>query len=259
MTNIDAAAKIIHECWTSDQVVDALTASDCPASPEEGYAVQAAMASLRGEGIRGWKIAATAQAGRQHINVDRPLAGRLYESIVFDDGARVPFENNRMAVAEAEFVFMLGADLVPQQAPYTEAQIADAIASLHPGLEFPDSRFSDFTAVGTACLVADNACARHFVLGAATKEKFDALALAEHPSELWINDAQVTSGYGRDALGGPLTALTWIANTLSGLGIPLRSGEFVTTGVTGKPSPIRQGDHVRVDLGRFGTVSATLV
>ncbi|MGC1443487.1 MAG: fumarylacetoacetate hydrolase family protein [Burkholderiaceae bacterium] len=257
MIDLNRAAQVISDCWQDGTVIDSLGA-DSPTTPADGYAVQALLAQLRNETVVGWKIAATAEAGRQHINVDRPLAGRLYESIVFGNGARVALGANRMGVAEAEIVLMLGRDLPPQDSPYDEEQVAGAIASVHPGLELPDSRFSDFTRVGAACLIADNACARQFVIGDAAAGPVDLASLADHRTALFINGQQATSGQGSDALGGPLTALAWIANTLSELGLTLRAGQFVTTGVTGLPSPVLCGDTVRADLGSLGSVTATL-
>ena len=39
------------------------------------------------------------------------------------------------------------------------------------------------------------------------------------------------AGHGKNVLGDPRVALTWLANELRGLGIPLRAGEVVTTGI----------------------------
>jgi 2-keto-4-pentenoate hydratase len=164
-----------------------------------------------------------------------------------------------MAVAETEFVFTLGHDLPPRETDYSEAEVVQSIQSLHPGLEFPDSRFVDFTLPGTAGLIADNACAWQFVLGDVTTESFDPASLSEYPTSLIINGKTVTTGKGSDALGGPLNALVWIANTLRKLGIGMKAGQFVTTGVTGIPSPVKRGDRVCADLGKFGSVTANLV
>ncbi|MBX2878607.1 MAG: hypothetical protein KTR32_01685 [Granulosicoccus sp.] len=258
MPDINRAAEIIYQCWKHGDAIDYVKADLWPDTIEEGYAMQAALASLREEPVKGWKIAATAEAGRVHINVDRPLAGRLFSSICHDDGATILFGRNRMAVAEAEFVFTLDNDLPPRDSDYTEDDVAESIRSLHPGLEIPDSRFRDFTLPGTAGLLADNACAANFVLGEATSEPFDPRLLADHPSSLVVNGEVVTTGVGGDALDGPLSALLWIANTLSQLGIGLKAGEFVTTGVTGKPSAIKRGDTVVTDLGKFGTATAVI-
>jgi len=254
---MDAARQLL-ECGQTGRVIDALADEHRPESPADGYAVQAALAQLQNEKVVGWKIAATAQAGRDHINVDRPLAGRLYPSTVFDSGASVSMQSNRMMVAEAEFVFKMGGTLSPQPEPFSEREVAAAIGELHPGLELPDSRFSDFTRVGTACLIADNACASQFVLGPAAPLPFTPESLADHPSALLVNGQVVSTGKGADALGGPLTALTWLANTLRDLNIPLLAGQFVTTGVTGQPTPVKSGDTCVVDLGSYGSVTVHL-
>ena len=113
----------------------------------------------------GWKIAATSKAGQAHIAVDGPMAGRLLRERVRDNGGRVPFAGNHMRVAEAEFAFRMGADLPPRGRPYRADEVLAAVAALHPAIEVPDSRFEDFTVVGAAQLIADNACADYFVLG----------------------------------------------------------------------------------------------
>lgn len=259
MPDIDRAADTIYQCLRQGNAVDYVKSNLWPDTVEEGYAIQTALHQRMGGAIKGWKIAATAVAGRAHINVDRPLAGRLLSSMCHADGTRLPFGSNRMAVAEAEFVFTLGRDLPPRKSEYSTEEVALSIQSLHAGLEFPDSRFVDFTLPGTAGLIADNACAWNFILGDPTTEKFDPATLSDHPTSLIINGETATSGRGSDALGGPLTALVWIANTLSNLGIGMHAGQFVTTGVTGLPAPVKRGDTVCANLGRFGSVTATLV
>ena len=251
-------AGMLLRCWQTADVLPVPSAQDRPASPEAGYLIQAELAALRNEAVVGWKIAATAEAGRRHIQVDRPLAGRLYGSIVFSDGVTLSLAGNRMRVAEAEIVLSLQSDLAPLDRPRTEVDVAAAVGGLHAGLELPDSRFEDFTAVGTASLIADNACARHFILGQCVTPPADLASLANLPTELRINDQVVTTGLGRDALGGSLTALTWLVNTVNALGITLNAGEFVTTGVTGVPSPIQPGDRLEVIVGEIARVGASV-
>jgi len=258
MPDVNRAAEIIYQYLRNGDVVDYVKSDLWPDTVDEGYEIQAALAPRIAQPVPGWKIAATAEAGRSHINVDRPLAGRLFASMCHTDGAVVSIKRNRMLVAEVEFAFTLGCDIPPREADYTEQEIADCIKSLHAGLEFPDSRFKDFTQPGTAALIADIACARDFVLGEASTETFNAKELSSQATSLMINDEIVTTGLGSDALGGPLEALVWLANTLSKLGITLEKDQFVTTGVTGKPSAIKPGDVVQASLGKFGSVSATV-
>ena len=97
------------------------------------HAVQALLEPRSAKPVAGWKIAATSSAGQKHINVGGPLAGRILAERVHPDGAALPMTGNRMAVAEAEFVFVMARDLVPRATPFTQAEVMDAVAALHLG------------------------------------------------------------------------------------------------------------------------------
>ena len=252
------AGRLIHRCWTTGEVIDALPDGCRPRTQAEGYAAQRALAAASGEPLLGWKIAATSVNGQRHINVDGPIAGRLLASRVHPSPGRVAFGANRMAVAEAEFAFVMGDDLPARDAPYTVEEVLAAVSTLHPAIELPDSRFADFTRAGMAQLAADNACAHEFVLGPAADAEWRAIDLAAHPVTLSIDGRVATTGTGADALGDPRTALTWIANNHAAQGAALRAGDIVTTGVCGKPSAIAAGNRVVADLGTIGTAEATL-
>ncbi len=80
-------------------------------------------------------------------------------------GGAIPFAGNIMRVAEGEFAFVFGEDLPPRDADYSEEEVMRTVATLHPCIETPDSRFAVFTAAGEPQLAADTACAGRFVLG----------------------------------------------------------------------------------------------
>ncbi|MFK7892328.1 MAG: 2-keto-4-pentenoate hydratase [Granulosicoccus sp.] len=252
-------ADALLQCWRSGEAMAVPLNGDKPALPEDGYAIQAELTRLLSGRIAGWKIAATAEAGRRHIHVDSPLAGRLVESMVAEDGASVSLSGNRMRVAEAEIVLTLNSDLAPLERPRTELEVVNAVGTMHAGLELPDSRFDRFTEAGAACLIADNACARDFVLGNPVAPPPDLRTLADMKTALRINNQVVSTGYGRDAMGGSLIALTWLINTVNALGVTVRAGEFVTTGVTGAPVAVQPDDKLEVVIGKnIASVSATL-
>ena len=193
-------------------------------------------------------------AGQAHINVDGPLAGRLLPDKAFDSGAEVPFGANHMRVGEAEFAFRMGSDLPPRAAPYVVSEVLDAVSTLHPAIEIPDSRFADFVGAGAEQIIADNACAHLFVLGAPTASKWRALDLIEEKPVITLRGKRYI-GHGKNVLGDPLIALTWLANELRELGVTLRAGEVVTTGTCHPPLPIQSGDLFEADFGVIGKVS----
>ena len=253
------AAQQIWKYWQQGRRFDAFSKDLEPTTPVDGYAIQKAFAALQDSRLVGWKIAGTAEAGRKHINVPTPLAGRLFESMVHEDGSSIPFSGNHMAVAEAEIVLVLAKDIAPRKQAYDRDEIEDAVSTMRLGIEFPDSRFVDFTQVGLAGLIADDACARDFVLGPEISGGLSLSDAADLATIVEINGVECSRGRGADALGGPLPALVWLANALSDVGVGLTRGQFVTTGVTGVPVAVERGDEVRVSIPNHGRVVAHLV
>src|SRR5215831_10876211 len=135
-----------------------------PLTREDGYAIQGCLERRSTAPLAGWKIAATSKAGQAHIAVDGPLAGRLLAE----------------RVAEAEFAFRMAVDVPPRGTRYTVDDVLARVATLHPAIEVPDSRYIDFTIVGAAQLIADNACAHEFVLGPAAADVWRSIDLAGH-------------------------------------------------------------------------------
>src|SRR5439155_15201130 len=120
-------------------------------------------------------------------------------------------------------------DLPARSAPYTMQQVLDAVDTLHPAIEIPDSRFADFVGAGEAQLIADNACAHLFVLGPATSADWRAMDLVEERPVITMRGERFV-GHGKNVLGDPRIALAWLANELRQLGINLKAGRVVTTG-----------------------------
>jgi 2-keto-4-pentenoate hydratase len=249
-----AASDLLLQHWDEGRRLAALPDEIRPATRAEGYAIQGLVEGRSAEPLFGWKIAATSAAGQKHINVDGPLAGRLLREKAFPNGASIPLGANAMRVAEAEFAFRMARELPPRASPYALAEVAGAIGALHPAIEIPDSRYEDFTAVGAPQLIADNACAHLFVLGDPVPDLWRGVDLVAHRVIGQVLGRIEWEGRGANVLAGPLDALTWLVNELSGLGLTLNAGEIVTTGTCVVPMPIRQGDKVEANFGVLGRV-----
>jgi len=249
---IDRAAALLWKTWQDGGRLEALPEDIRPSSPEEGFAIQEAIARLSGDTRFGWKIAATSAAGQRHIGVDGPLPGTLLARRTRDCPARFGLGANLMRVAEAEFAFRMGRDLPARTQRYGIDEVLAAVASLHPAIEVPDSRYREFVRVGAAQLIADNACASWFALGPATGLAWRDLDLARHPVNAFVNGSLAQAGSGADVLGDPRIALTWIANALSRFGTGLAAGQVVTTGTCVTPVAVSAGDTVVADFGPIG-------
>jgi 2-keto-4-pentenoate hydratase len=258
MADLHQTSEYLLGHWRHETRCENLPADLQPSSKAEAYAIQSFMEQQSAVPLWGWKIAATSIAGQKHIGVTGPLAGRYIAERVVASGQSIPFGRNHMNVAEVEFAFRLGADLPPRSASYTVDEVFAAVASLHPAIEIPDSRYDRFETVGEFALIADNACAHWLVIGEAAPEVWRDMDLAAFMPTGRVIGKGEWQGKGANVLGGPRIALTWIANELSALGIGLKAGQTVTTGTCLVPMAIAAGDRVEGDFGVLGQVVVTM-
>jgi 2-keto-4-pentenoate hydratase len=85
-----------------------------------------------------------------------------------------------------------------------------------------DSRFGDFVSAGAAQIIADNACAHLFVLGAPTTANWRAIDLVEERPV--IAARRIIARRTQNVLGDPTSRWHWLANELRGLGLARGEG-----------------------------------
>jgi 2-keto-4-pentenoate hydratase len=132
------------------------------------------------------------------------------------------------------------------------------VEALHLAIELPSSRYTDFVKVGAPQLIADNACAHQFVLGPALADDWRSVELSRQRVSIGVEGKIRHEGSGGAVLGDPVTALLWLVNELSSLGITLADGQVVTTGTATVPLPLEAGDHVVADFGKLGKIELTI-
>ncbi|WP_323038991.1 2-keto-4-pentenoate hydratase [Gemmobacter sp.] len=197
----------------------------------DAYSLQEAhVAAMRADGlgaIRGWKIGLTSARMQAMCGIDQPVAGAVLDSRLHASGAGVKAADHGRLGLEFEICLRLGADLPPRDAPYTAAEVAAAVDAAAAAVEMVDDRNCDYATLDVQSLIADNSWNAGVVLG----------DWAPLPAELndcegvvTLNGAHLDRGFGRDALGGPLVPLEWLANHLSARGRGLRRGDLVMTG-----------------------------
>lgn len=252
------AADLLWDCWAHGKRIAQLPEGLRPHSRQEAYDIQGRLEARSFAPLAGWKIGATGPGGQQLLNVDAPLAGRLLAERVHRNGATISLGDSLMSVVEAEVAFRMAKALPPRATPYTQDEVLDAVGSVHPAIELPDTRYAQFKTVGAAQLIADNTCADQFVLGAPTTADWRALDLAALPTFARINGGEERAGSGAQVLGDPCVALTWLANELSQHGLGLAEGHIVASGSTIIPMPVRAGQSILADLGVLGSVTVHL-
>ena len=132
--DIQTSALTLWQNWSGSTRIAELPAHCRPTNRADGYAIQAALASLSGQSVFGWKIAATSQAGQQHIGVDGPLAGRLLAGRVIEDGAigiLQPDLSKTGGVTEALRIAAMASAYKLAIHPHTSATGLNMAASVH--------------------------------------------------------------------------------------------------------------------------------
>lgn len=253
-----ACSDFLLKHWRDETRCENLPMDLQPHDKAEAYVVQAVMEQQSASPLWGWKIAATSIAGQKHIGVSGPLAGRYIAERVVSSGDKIPFAGNHMKVAEVEFAFKLSADLPPRQSIYTEDEVFAAVASLHPAIEIPDSRYNRFESVGELALIADNACGHWLAIGDAAPDIWRNMDLAAFAPLGRIPGKGEWQGLGANVLGSPRIAMTWLANELSQLGIGMKAGQTATTGTCLVPMAITAGDRIEGDFGGLGKVAVEM-
>jgi 2-keto-4-pentenoate hydratase len=97
------------------------------------------------------------------------------------------------------------------------------------------------------------ACASWAAIGPAVSVDWCARDLGSHDVEAFRNGQSAAAGCGAN-VGGPLHALTWLANELRAHATGLRRGDVIITGTCVPPVAIVPGDRVRMDFGDLGLI-----
>lgn len=233
-----------------------------PGSMAEAYDVQDDFVALKSDKFGptvGWKIALTTPKMRAMVGVRDSIGGTLHRDQMHTSPARIRSADLQHMIVEFEIAMELAEDLPAADAPFTRERVAKAVGAVMPAFEIADDRNADYSTLSTQALMlaADNAWNEGAVLGAPIKD-WQSIDLAAIKGVARINGAVVGEGYGRDTMGHPLEALTWVANHLAARGHGLWRGAVVITGslVTSK-FPVA-GDAIEFDLGPLGAVSMTV-
>ena len=244
----------LHSALVARTVVDPLTTRYPDITVEEAYHIQQRMIERRmqaGERIVGKKIGVTSRAVMNMLGVYRPDFGYLLDGMICNEGQSIEISTLIQPKAEGEIAFILKKDLMGPGV--TNAEVLAATECVMPCFEIVDSRIRDWK-IKIQDTVADNASCGVFVLGdqAVDPRKID-LSLCGMVLER--NGEIIATGAGAAALGSPVNAVVWLANTMGQLGIPLKAGEVILSGALAAMFPAKAGDNFRISIGGLGSCS----
>lgn len=221
---------------------------------EDAYHIQQRLNECRierGARVVGKKIGVTSQVVMDMLSVRQPDFGYLLDTMLYNEGEAIAMDHLIQPKAEGEIAFILKHDLLGPG--IGNADVLRATEFVMPCFEIVDSRIQDWK-IKIADTIADNASCGVFVLGdhAVDPRKVD---LSTCGMVLEKNGEVAATGAGAAALGSPVNAVTWLANTLGRLGIPLKAGEVILSGSLAAMLPVKAGDNLRVSIGGIGNCS----
>ncbi len=243
----------LYEALRKQQMVEPITAREPSITIEDAYAISQRILDRRiadGERVIGKKIGVTSRAVQSMLDVFQPDFGFLTDAMVFNSGEELPISEQLIQPrAEGEIAFILERDL--QGPGVTAAEVLAATRGIMPCYEIVDSRIRDWK-IRIQDTVADNASCGLFVLGDALVSPQD-VDLTTCGMMLEKNGEIVATGAGAAALGSPVNAVAWLANTLGAYGIGLEAGEVILSGSLAALIPVRAGDCMNMRIGGIGS------
>ncbi|ASW03937.1 2-oxopent-4-enoate hydratase [Paraburkholderia aromaticivorans] len=253
-TQITELGDALYQALTTRTVLDPLTERHPDMTIEDAYHIQQRMIERRvqaGETIIGKKIGVTSAAVMNMLGVYQPDFGYMLDGMIYNEGQSIEIGTLIQPKAEGEIAFILKKDLMGPGV--TNVDVLAATECVMPCFEIVDSRIRDWK-IKIQDTVADNASCGVFVLGdcAVDPRRLD-LALCGMVLER--NGEIIATGCGAAALGSPVNAVAWLANTLGPLGIPLKAGEVILSGALAAMFPVKAGDSFRVSIGGLGSCS----
>jgi 2-keto-4-pentenoate hydratase len=257
---IDAQGKAdeLYKAARTRTPIPPLTDSHPDMTVADAYAVQQALCErllADGDRVVGYKLGLTSAPMQQMFGVNDPDFAPVLASGVVDDGAAVECGRFIQPKAEAEIALVLDRPLTGPGV--TTLEVARAIAGAVAAIEIVDSRIEDWK-IKLPDTIADMASSGAVVLSSRLVP-LDEVDLRLVGMVVTRNGQLAGTGAGAAALGNPVQAVAWLANTLAPWGVTLEAGRFVMTGALHAAFPATPGDVVRAEFDRLGSVSVRMV
>jgi 2-oxo-hept-3-ene-1,7-dioate hydratase len=202
----------------------------------------------------GNKIGLTSKAMQQSSQIDEPDYGTLLDTMLVENGAKIPHENYCVPRVELELTFVLGKDLKGPGIGLTD--VLRATEYVVPSIEIIDARVQNPRKICDT--VADNGAAAGLVMGGRVVRPFD-VDLSWVGGAMYRNSEIEETGLALGVLGHPAMGIAWLANKIGRFGDKLEAGQVFLAGSFIRPVWANKGDTLHADFGPLGSVTVQLV
>lgn len=260
---VRAAAQHLFEALDRGDPFEPLPVECAPRDPEEAYAIQSLLQSLRAPRlgpVAGWKIAGAARARRTTLPPEAPILAGIHASRILHGPATLRAADYLHLGLECGIVLQLGVDVPPRAAPADGAQAAHFVRAAMPAFEVLDDR--GLRRPPPPALIRDviaaNAATEGLVVGPGVIGGHR-LGLADLRALLRIRDMFAGEATARATAGDPLDALARLIRTLMARGVPLPAGTLVSTGSLGPTRHLIAGEDAVLRIDGLGEVAVSVV
>jgi len=257
---IEEWSQAIYEAQRDHLRIPAPSGSYGALSLHDAYEVQANVIAKRvaaGERQVGWKVGATSFAILEQFKgkIDGPSYGALMSSTTFSDPESIQASQFFGMGLEAEIGVVLEQ---PLRGPgVTNVDVLAAAAGVVGAIEILDGRIEPDTGAledGTA----DNVFHGASVLGTLMRPArgFDFI---HEGAVMRKNGKLFASACGVEALGNPLSVVSWLANALAQHDRQIDAGQVISTGSLTGVMPVQAGDVIEISFANLGAMRFGIV
>jgi 2-keto-4-pentenoate hydratase len=233
-----------------DRIPESCRPADCEGALSIQRRVSEILGDNSGERIGGWK-AALPSPGRISL-------APIYASTIYTTSPCPVLTSGATMSIEPEVAFVLGRDLGPRAAAYTETEIRSAISETRLVLELLRGRYADQDSVSFPEKLADGMTNQGLFVGPIVPGGLDR-TLETLPIAIEEGDGPPFTRDGLHPSGHPLAPLFWLANFLASSGEGLAAGQIVTTGSYCGVLDLAVGAPLRITFDGLGTLSVQFV
>jgi 2-keto-4-pentenoate hydratase len=229
---------------------------DVPEDLAAGYDCQDRAIARWPEQVAGWKVGYIAAERRDASGEDR-VTGPVFADAIWPDrpGEVIDFPVfvGGFAAVEAEYAFVLAADVPVDKFAWTPDEAGELDAALHIAVETAGSPLATINVLGPTVVATDFGNNAGLIVGKRIDDWRNQPSEAMR-CETWIEGECIGRGGAASIPGGLLGAFAFALGRCARRGFPLRAGDIVTTGAATGIHDIRVGQHARVRFGPWGEI-----
>ncbi len=188
----------------------------------------------------GFKAGLTTKESQQRFKLSAPIAGVLWpDSAIVSEGQPgiVSLAQFRRPMLELELAFRVSA-LIPE--PLADvAEVRNVISEVMPAIELPDLGFESAVGLTGEAVVAANAGARYFLVGA--PRPIDEVDVNAIRATLNFNGAHRQRAEATQVMGSQWRALYWLINKMVDEGWVIQPGQILLSGAMGEMLVLEEG------------------